>query len=97
MCAMMSLIAAKSDYIVKANSVYRNLQDFEEVFAYEAAVLNRAKCILVRDEELEDFNVDGINVSVYRSKNGYQLNYLDYVMDIDVYEKQIIDFSVRKN
>ena len=90
----MSLIAAKSDYIFKADQVYRNLRDFEETFESEAQVINFAKCVLIRNEELQDFNVNGISVSVYEDHDGYELHYLDYVMDLSVYEDQIIAFDV---
>ena len=91
---MMSLIAAKSDYIFKADQVYRNLREFEESFESEAQVINYAKCVLIRKEELEDFYVNGISVSVYENHDGYELHYLDFVMDISVYEDQIIAFDV---
>ena len=96
MCTMMSLIAAKADYIYKADIVYKKLEEFEELFEVEAHVLNYAKCVLVKEMELDDYSTGGVYVSVYNSQNGYDLYFLDYVMEIDVYEKQIVNFSVRK-
>ncbi|MBR5341334.1 MAG: hypothetical protein IK151_05345 [Erysipelotrichaceae bacterium] len=92
----MSLIAAKSDYIMKADIVYQNLQEYEEIFESEALVINHLKCLLLREEDIDDFNVEGINVNVYNSSDGYQLFFENYVMEVSVYEKQIVSFSVKK-
>ena len=96
MCTMMSLIAVKADYVYKANTIYARLEEFEELFEAEAAVLSYAKCALMRQAPLDDYAANGIYVSVYNSGNGYDLYFLDYVMEIDVYEKQIVNFSTRK-
>ena len=93
---MMSLIAAKADYVYKADSVYRRLEEFEELFAIEAQILTYAKCVLIKDDELDDFTAAGTYVSVYNDSNGYDLYFMDYIMEIDVYEKQIVNFDVRK-
>ena len=92
---MISLIALKSDYILKADQVYRNLEEYEEIFEAEAKVIDTFKCMLARNEEIADFCRDGICVSVYRTGNDYELFFLDYEMSVFVYEKQIIDFKVR--
>ena len=96
MCSLMALIAAKSDYIYKANMAYANLQDHEQVFEMEAQVLSYVKCVLLRNEDLDDFYIYGSVVSVYQTSNGYELYFDDYKMNIDVYDKQIVDFSVRR-
>ena len=96
MCTMMSLIAAKADYVYKADTVYMKLEEFEELFETEAHILTYAKCALVKEMELDDFSAGGVYVSVYNSRNGYDLYFMNYVMEIDVYEKQIVNFSVRK-
>lgn len=92
---MISLIASKSDYIIKADQVYRNLEEYEEIFEAEAEVIDTFKCMLVRNEEISDFCTDGICVSVYHNGNDSELFFLDYEMSVSVYEKQIIDFKVR--
>ena len=91
----MSLIAAKADYITKANEIYKRLEDFKELFEIEAAVIEYSKCALVQEVPLSDFEVDGVRVFVYNSSGGYSLYFLNYLMEIDVYEKQIVNFDVR--
>lgn len=93
----MALIALKADYIYKANSIYKKLQDFEDVFEIEANIINYAKCVIVHDEPLTDFGVMGVYVSVYETSKGYDLYYLDYIMNLNVYDRQIIDFSISRN
>ena len=91
----MALIAVKSDYIEKANLAYSNLKEHEEIFELEAQILSYAKCCLLRNEELDDFYTYGTSVYVYQTSNGYELCFDDYQMYIEVYDKQIVDFSVR--
>jgi len=81
---------------MKADIVYQNLKEYEEIFESEALVINHLKCLLLREEDIDDFNVNGINVSVYNSSDGYQLFFENYVMEVSVYEKQIVSFSVKK-
>lgn len=94
MCSLMSVIAAKSDYIYSANTIYSNLRKNEETFAKEAYVLSYVKCALLRNEELDDFYINGISVAVSNISGGYNLRFSSYSMDIEVSDKQIIDFSV---
>ena len=92
----MSLIAAKSDYIYSANTAFSNLQECEEIFELEANVISYFKCMLLRNDEIDDFYINGIYVSVYETPDGYELYFDSYEMNIDVYDKQIINFEVRR-
>ena len=94
MLLMMSIVTYKSEYIIGANEVYIRLNDFKEMFYLEARIIDTVKCLLVQGEELEDFYVDGYLVSVYRSGDNYSLYFDKYCIEIEVYEKQIIDFVV---
>lgn len=93
---MTAMIIAKSDYIYKADLVYENLKEYEDVFRMEAIVIDRVKCMLVRNEELDDFSIQGIYVSVYHQENGYDLYFGAYHMKLVVYEKQIIDYAMER-
>lgn len=96
MCSLMSLIALKSDYIYKADRVYRNLQESEEVFEMEAQVLNRFKCMLLQKAEIEDFSTGSLYVEVASTNDGYRLFFADYVMNVTIYDKLIVSFNTNK-
>ena len=92
MCLIVTLISMKSEFILAADNVYLNLRENEKTFASEAAVISRAKCMLMRNEPLEDFYANGIYVRVYGDNGIYELYYQGYRLEIYVYEKQIVDF-----
>ena len=91
---MMSLIAAKADYTIKADLVFANLEECEEDFEAEAFVIDAFKCMLARKEEIGDFETHGIHVNVYRKNEGYELYYLDCRISVSVYEDMIVDFCL---
>ena len=93
----MALIAAKSDYIMKADMVYRNLEEAENDLYEESVVIDRFKCMLARREEIEDFCTAGICVSVFESADGYELCYGDRRIALTVYEERIVDFTVYRD
>ena len=92
----MMIVGMKSDYILCANQVYSNIKQAELLFEQEAYVLSYAKCALLRNEELDDFNIKGINVSVYNTGNGYELCFNGHTIEIEVYDKLVIDFCLIK-
>lgn len=94
MCSIAMIITAKSDYIVKANEVYYNLIQYEELFNMEAKIIDYAKCALLRNETLDDFYIDNCLVEVFDYGDEYILYFDNYKMAIEVYNKQIIGMKV---
>lgn len=92
----MTVIAIKADNIYCSNETLVNLRDYEKSFTYEALVINYVKCVLMKNEELDDFFIDGISVNVYRNNYGYDLYFEDYKLELTVYGKQIVDFSLKR-
>ena len=93
---MMSLIALRSDYIIKADQVYYDLECCEEMFAHEVLVISKAKCLLLQEGELEDYMAGNVYVNVSLNDGGYDLYYECYRIHLYVYERQIINFYVQK-
>ena len=93
MMNVIALISAMSNYIAMANSVYSSLEEYNEFFNAESKVVSYAKCYLLQNGELDDFNASGINVSVYENSNGYTLYFDDYALEIQVDNRQIVDFD----
>ena len=84
----------KTDYIIKSKTALLNLQEFQDHFSLEAKVIWHAKCILMQNEDLDNYYVDGVYVNVDNINGGYQLRYLDYIVDITVFDKMIIDYTI---
>ena len=93
---VMSIMAAKIDHLNKANEVYLNLKEFENVFEKEERVITKAKCILLKEQELTEFSAGNMYVRVYRNRDGYELYFDGYVLVLAVYEKQIVDFEMKR-
>lgn len=93
---MSSAILAKSSYIYSANNVYSNLKENEEEFYYEGLVVSYIKCQIAKGNLIEDFNIGGIEVVVEQCDDEYDIYYLDYILNINVEDKMIIDFFVSK-
>ena len=92
----MMIVSLKSEYIYNANNVYINLREYENIFEIESKIIGYIKCYLIQNDNLEDFIIDNRYVSVYKNGNSYELYFDDYVMNIDTYERQIIDYSLSK-
>lgn len=86
----------KSDYIYSSNEVYSNLSTYEDEFSKQAKVISSFKCMLLRNEEVEDFIIDGIYVSVFNNDDSAILYFDDYVLDVDIKDKMIIDYDISK-
>lgn len=94
MMSICSIVMSKADFITKTNKVYENLISFEDNFENEALILNYVKCVLLHYEDISDFTVNGVYVSVYVDSNGYDLFYENKRMHLEVYDRQIIDYDV---
>ena len=82
-----------NDYIYKATSVFNNIQDSFDILAYEASVIDYVKCVLINKQELEDFYVDGYDVSVNKYGDTYYLN-SDYgTLRLNTSDGLIIDYN----
>lgn len=85
---------SKLDYIEKCNNAYYNLNEFTDSFYEEALIINHVKCVLLQNEELTDFNINGINVEVYEQNDSYNLFFDDKQINIDVYDNMVVDYYV---
>ena len=93
MMSLLAIVSLKADYLYKANQTYDNLVSYEDLFFLEASILNYTKCALMQLEELDDFNINGINVDVYEDGDDYILCFDNKKMKIVVFDRQIINFT----
>ena len=92
----MSLILAKSNYIIKANETYLNLKEYEKLFEKEALVISHIKCALLQEVAIEDYYAGNIYVSVHECADGYDLYFDGYMMHLEVVDKQIVDYVLSR-
>lgn len=90
---MIAIVSLKADYIYKANMAYENLIEYEELFFKEASIINYVKCALLQEKELDDFNINGINVYVFRKADRYILEFDSKHMEISVFDKQVVNIE----
>lgn len=95
MMTMITLILAKSDYIYTANSVYINLDESDTNFADRVKVISYFKTILLLNEEILDFSIDGIYVDVEEYDGGYYLSFNNELLNISVIDRVIVDYEYR--
>ena len=84
----------KTDYIIKTKEALYNLAQYENDFELEAKIIWRIKCLLMQREEIDGFYVDGVYVNVHKTSEGYQAYYRNITMNLTVYNKQIVAYSV---
>lgn len=94
MMGTLSIVMLIADYVITANNVYINLDEFYDNFVIEAHIINEAKC-LVANDMLEDFYIDEGLVSVYEDGSDYILSFYDIDIGIKVEDKMIIYYEIR--
>ena len=84
-----------TNYLITANSVYSELNDFYDDFSIEALMVQKAKCVLNCDDELSDFYIDEGFVSVSNYGDEYYLDCNGIALTLVVKDRMIIDLKVR--
>ena len=91
MMSSLTIIVTMADYIINANKVYIMLKESIDEFDKEARIIDEAKCYLVNYENLDNFNYDG--AYTYETGRGYMLIYNGLVINLEIEEKMISDYS----
>lgn len=83
-----------SEYIILANEIYIDLDEFYDEFYLEAKVINEAKCVIANNDELIDFYVDGILINVVNEGSNYifYFNGLEYILTVE--DKMITYYDI---
>ena len=82
-----------NDYIYKSVSVFNNIKDSVEILNYEANVIDYVKCVLINKQELEDFYVDGYDVSVDKDGDDYYLYSSMGTLKLNTSDGLILDYN----
>ena len=87
------VIAYVSSYIITSNDIYLRLEEFKNDFAYEAKIINEAKCLLANNM-LEDFYVDDNLISVYEDGNTYILYAGNFNIVLNTLDSLILSYDI---
>lgn len=81
------------DYVITCDDTYIKLDEFYDSFAYEAYVINEAKCHLANYGNLDDFDLDGI--SIIKDNDDYYLYCNEMTLYLETSDLMIVDYSVQ--
>ena len=84
-----------TNYLITANSIYSELNDFYDDFSIETQMIQKAKCILNCDGELTDYYIDEGLVQVSNYGDEYYLDCNAIELTLVVRDRMIIDLKVR--
>lgn len=88
-----ALMLILNDYIYKSISVFNNIKDSIQILQYEASAIEYAKCVLINKQELEDFYINGYDVSVDRDGNDYYLSSYMGTLRLITNDGLILDYN----
>lgn len=95
MMMVIEMIMIYTNYLIMANSVYSELNEFYDDFVIEAQMIQKAKCILNCDGDLNNFEIEAGPVIVTRYDNEYYLNCNGLSLTLVVDDRMIVDYKVR--
>ena len=91
----LTMISAMNNYLYLSNQTYKELEEYTKIYKIESIILDKVKCMLLREEELIDFNIDDYYVEIYGNDNNYSLYVDNLIIDINIKDKMIISFETK--
>lgn len=95
MMMALEMIMIYTNYLICANTVYIDMNDFYDDFKVEAEMINTAKHLLSGGKTLETYEIDEGVVNVTSDNNLYYLECNGVNLSINVEDRMIIDYKVR--
>lgn len=83
-----------TNYLICANSVFINVDEYLDDFKIEVEMINKAKCI-VSYGQLEDFEIECGSVSVNYDGNLYYLECNGINISLKVEDGMILEYKIR--
>lgn len=87
---------AMNNYLYLSNKTYKELEEYIDIFEKESIVIDRFKCLLLREEEIDDFSVNGNSVSVYKNNNEYTLLFDNLTLQLFTKDKMIMSYQLKR-
>lgn len=90
------MIIAMNNYLYLSNKTYKELEEYIDIFEKESIVIDRFKCLLLREEEIDDFSVNGNSVNVYKNNNEYTLLFDNLTLQLFTKDKMIMSYQLKR-
>ena len=90
------MIIAMNNYLYLSNKTYKELEEYIDVFEKESIVIDKFKCLLLQEEEIDDFSVNGNNVNVYKNNNEYTLLFDGLTLQLFTKDKMIMSYQLKR-
>ena len=90
------MIIAMNNYLYLSNKTYKELEEYIDIFEKESIVIDKFKCLLLQEEEIDDFSVNGNNVNVYKNNNEYTLLFDDLILQLFTKDKMIMSYQLKR-
>lgn len=85
-----------NNYLYLSNKTYKELEEYIDIFEKESIVIDRFKCLLLREEEIDDFSVNGNSVNVYKNNNEYTLLFDNLTLQLFTKDKMIMSYQLKR-
>ena len=95
MMMAIEMIMIYTNYLICANTVYIDMNDFYDDFKMETEMINTAKKILSDGEALETYEISEGVVNVVGNGDLYYLECNGVNLSLNVEDRMIIDYKVR--
>ena len=90
------MIIAMNNYLYLSNKTYKELEEYIDIFEKESIVIDKFKCLLLQEEEIDDFSVNGNNVNVYKNDNEYTLLFDGLTLQLFTKDKMIMSYQLKR-
>ena len=90
------MIIAMNNYLYLSNKTYKELEEYIDVFEKESIVIDKFKCLLLQEEEIDDFSINGNNVNVYKNNNEYTLLFDGLILQLFTKDKMIMSYQLKR-
>ena len=85
-----------NNYLYLSNNAYKELEEYLDIFEKESIILDKFKCLLLKEEEIYDFSVNGYYVDVIKNDNTYVLLFDGLTIELLTKDKMIMSYQLKR-
>ena len=90
------MIIAMNNYLYLSSKTYKELEEYIDIFEKESIIIDKFKCLLLQEEEIDDFSINGNNVNVYKNNNEYTLLFDGLTLQLFTKDKMIMSYQLKR-